>query len=424
MEIASGEANTNANNIISDKDVNIDLSFDDFEEQETKEVFETAADEKQEITDDSEKKREAERQEWLEKLEQERSEWDALESVQKTSTGGVKTTQSVSFTEVLQHFQTKTFDKSNITPTIRRTGFAAFIHLLFGPPKLHQSLEEERDLVFCIAQTQLDDSEEIHGRVLQTIYKNLTGSKFDCPRRGTHWETIGFQGNDPATDLRGVGFLGLMQILHGTSDPDVSSLFTDFYRLSLDDEQNYPFCVMSFNITRIALQVLREEKLYKDCNKRKQVIAVINDFYVAVFLHVYTIWKTQYKTMKDSGHVMQEAEKEAKKNPRKLLRNLESALKEKQTNKNRLPASPVPISGPLTSDQSFDMHRRASAASSISSDSDVKIKQNKSPSNISLAGSTPNSARFVPTKKSPVGSLENFTDIRIEGREEVPVTDL
>ncbi|KAI2524107.1 ELMOD3 isoform 10 [Pan troglodytes] len=39
-----------------------------------------------------------------------------------------------------------------IQPTIRRTGLAALRHYLFGPPKLHQRLREERDLVLTIAQ--------------------------------------------------------------------------------------------------------------------------------------------------------------------------------------------------------------------------------------------------------------------------------
>ena len=34
----------------------------------------------------------------------------------------------------------------------------------------------------------------LHLQVLQTIYKKLTGSSFDCPRYGDHWEQIGFQG--------------------------------------------------------------------------------------------------------------------------------------------------------------------------------------------------------------------------------------
>jgi hypothetical protein len=34
------------------------------------------------------------------------------------------------------------------------------------------------------------------------------------PRFGHHWGSIGFQGDDPATDLRGVGMLGLLQLLY------------------------------------------------------------------------------------------------------------------------------------------------------------------------------------------------------------------
>lgn len=34
----------------------------------------------------------------------------------------------------------------------------------------------------------------MHGRVLQTIYRKLTGSKFDCALHGDHWEDLGFQG--------------------------------------------------------------------------------------------------------------------------------------------------------------------------------------------------------------------------------------
>lgn len=34
------------------------------------------------------------------------------------------------------------------------------------------------------------------------------------PRRGSHWAVLGFQGDDPATDLRGAGLLGLLQLLH------------------------------------------------------------------------------------------------------------------------------------------------------------------------------------------------------------------
>lgn len=43
----------------------------------------------------------------------------------------------------------------------------------------------------------VDNSQTVHMRVLQTIYKRLIGSRLDCPRYGTHWENIGFQGKRP-----------------------------------------------------------------------------------------------------------------------------------------------------------------------------------------------------------------------------------
>jgi hypothetical protein len=39
-----------------------------------------------------------------------------------------------------------------------------------------------------------NNDDPVHVRVLQTIYKKLTGDIVDCPRYGSHWEQIGFQG--------------------------------------------------------------------------------------------------------------------------------------------------------------------------------------------------------------------------------------
>ena len=66
---------------------------------------------------------------------------------------------------------------------------------------------------------------------------------------------------DPSTDLRGCGFLGLMNILYLVTEPRAHVLVTNIYKLSLHETQNFPFSVMSINITRIALQTLREGKL-------------------------------------------------------------------------------------------------------------------------------------------------------------------
>ncbi|XP_067879519.1 ELMO domain-containing protein 3 isoform X2 [Heterodontus francisci] len=260
------------------------------------------------------------------------AEWEALETVHRGPNDITGSTPLISFNEALQHFQTADLCeyRKNIQPTVRRTGFSAITHFFFGPPRLHKELQEERDLVFAIGQCSLDNDQKVHIRVLQTIYKKLTGAKFDCARYGSHWEQLGFQGTDPGTDLRGTGFLGLMHTLYMVMDLQTLPLARDIYKLSQHPIQNFPFCLMSINITRITIQALREECLSRECNRRQQVIGVLNDFYVAAFLHLYQIWKTQHKTISDSGFVLKGVEIFAKKNPKQLLRRLETYLMERQ----------------------------------------------------------------------------------------------
>ncbi|KAI5140881.1 Elmo Domain-Containing Protein 3 [Manis pentadactyla] len=258
-------------------------------------------------------------------------EWEAVDNIQPETGSQVNSGepgQLISFSEALQHFQTVDLSsfKERIQPTIRRTGLAALRHCLFGPPKLHQGLREERDLVLTIAQCGLDNQDPVHGRVLQTIYKKLTGSRFDCALHGDHWEDLGFQGANPATDLRGAGFLALLHLLYLVMDSKTLLMAQEIFCLSQHHIQQFPFCLMSVNITRIAIQALREECLSRECNRQQKVIPVVNHFYAATFLHLAHVWRTQQKTISDSGFVLKDLEALAKKSPRRLLKTLDTYL--------------------------------------------------------------------------------------------------
>ncbi|XP_034515351.1 ELMO domain-containing protein 3 isoform X3 [Ailuropoda melanoleuca] len=153
-------------------------------------------------------------------------------------------------------------------------------------------------------QGGLDSQDPVHGRVLQTIYRKLTGSKFDCALHGDHWEDLGFQGANPATDLRGAGFLALLHLLYLVMDSKTLLMAQEIFRLSHHHIQQFPFCLMSVNITRIAIQALREECLSRECNRQQKVIPVVNSFYAATFLRLAHVWRTQQKTIADSGFVL------------------------------------------------------------------------------------------------------------------------
>lgn len=273
-------------------------------------------------------------------LEVAQQEWDSVTTIQAgykdagTEKGleptVIQTVKPMSPHELINIL--KSSDFSAIRPTVRtcveRRGFAAFINFLFGPPKMHRNLLDDRDRIFCIAATQLNSEDSSHMRTLQTIYRSLTGSKFDCARIGSHWEEIGFQGSDPGTDLRGAGMLGLLNLLYFLKDSRRQTLASDIYRLSLHPTQNFPFCVMGINLSRIVLQALRENVLNKLCNKEGDVFGVVNEFYVGLYLQLYLTWK-QGKTISDSGFIIKDLEEKAKSHPADILKGLADYYKKK-----------------------------------------------------------------------------------------------
>ncbi|EDO31128.1 predicted protein, partial [Nematostella vectensis] len=266
-------------------------------------------------------------------LEQAQMEWDLVETVQPGSAPSAIRSPTVTFKEVVKHFQSAAYleqHMSYIKPTIKRRGCAAIGDKLFGPPKMDSALHTERNLIFALALCMFLNEEPIHGTILQTIYKKLTGTKLDCPRYGNHWELIGFQGLDPATDLRGCGLLGLLNALFLVTNERTHTLALEMYKLSQHEAQNFPFCVMSINITRIALQTLREGKLNKYCNSRRQVIHTFCEFYAAIFFHIYQVWKHQHKTISDSGFVLKEAEKFARDKTNEAVNQLEKHLSDRK----------------------------------------------------------------------------------------------
>ncbi|XP_016159069.1 PREDICTED: ELMO domain-containing protein 3 isoform X2 [Ficedula albicollis] len=264
-----------------------------------------------------------------EEQQQAREEWEALEEIQ-SGLGGTSGSSPppISFTEALQHFQSAELSGSRgkVRAPRRRGILGALLHCLCGPPQLQPQLREEQELALAMAHCALDDSERVHMRILQTIYQQLTRSRLGCPRYGAHWEELGFQGADPGTDLRGTGMLGLMQILFFVLDSRLLPLAREIFQLSQHETQNFPFCIMSVNITRIVIQALQEERLSRECNRRQQVIGVLNDLYAAAFLRLSCLWRQQHGTVTNASFFLKDLELSTKKKPRQLLKSLEAYL--------------------------------------------------------------------------------------------------
>jgi len=246
----------------------------------------------------------------------------------------LKETPLVTVTEFINDFQSTInldeecdVDQDDYYPLIKQTSsLLSWIKCSCFQPRINLNLEKEKKLIFAICNKQLADENPLHFAVLLTLYKLLTGSKLDCPRYGSHWEQIGFQGNDPATDLRGVGCLGLIQPLYLVMTPELFPLSKDMYLISLSENQNFPFLVLSINVSRISLHALRDGLLNRQIIQENSVWSALNFFYVAVMFHIYKIWKSEYKTIKDSGYVLKDSEKYCRKNVKIVINNLNNHL--------------------------------------------------------------------------------------------------
>ncbi|GBG72651.1 hypothetical protein CBR_g12225 [Chara braunii] len=191
---------------------------------------------------------------------------------------------------------------------------------------MDEGLIEERKKVFCFAKMPFIDTDEMHRRMLFSVYVRLTGDVRPVSRRGDHWETIGFQGKDPATDLRGCGMLALLQLLYEVEDN--AENMGCIYRLSLDGTHGFPLSIISINITKWALESLRAGTLSKEINKQNSVVNVINQFHKGAFHDFYNRWKNGGMTMLQSGYLLKEVEEASMKRPSATLGRASTVLKD------------------------------------------------------------------------------------------------
>ncbi len=157
-------------------------------------------------------------------------------------------------------------------------------------------------------------SNETHLALLESLWSNM---KPNVRRTSKHvvspdWLALGFQGNDPTTDFRSLGLLGLYQLvyfsLHRTQTAHM--VLQD---LSKPGSKYYPFAVIGINISKFVMELFTEFRLHRCIfdNYRNIIMACssivreapsedencvnyccesIHDIYCVVFEEFYLLW--------------------------------------------------------------------------------------------------------------------------------------
>merc|ERR1712166_357357 len=189
---------------------------------------------------------------------------------------------------------------SQIQPTRPPTGFCDKLFRCFSS-SIDESLVKGRNNVFALAKMQYSNTfkGDVHFKMLRSIFVRLSKGqhKMHVARTGGHWVDIGFQGNDPSTDIRGTGMLGVLQQLYLVSEyPHVSDYIQKascWSRKDVTQFEQFPFVITGFAFTQMALEALRNERLTWVINSTKDVWVVVHQLFCAGFLKFAMMWNEE-----------------------------------------------------------------------------------------------------------------------------------
>ena len=175
--------------------------------------------------------------------------------------------------------------------------FKSFASTMFSKPEWY---EKDYTYITDLAKKQFNNDNAIHESILASIYFAIYGDEANKVQRyGKHWEEIGFQGSNPATDLRDVGMWGLAQILFFVENCFNSAQMMFDY--SHDANYGFPFCITAINISGMGLDLLKKGAFVGAAVDINSLHKALNMWYCGA-MHIFFItWKESKCTMEDSG---------------------------------------------------------------------------------------------------------------------------
>ena len=89
--------------------------------------------------------------------------------------------------------------------------------------------------------------------MLLSVWKELKPNKQIKGRKSEEWIELGFQAQDPATDFRGAGFLGLINLSKWVKKPEGKRTFT----VADTPGTQYFFASASLFLTMLSVELLK-----------------------------------------------------------------------------------------------------------------------------------------------------------------------
>ncbi|XP_076761954.1 ELMO domain-containing protein 2 [Xylocopa sonorina] len=162
--------------------------------------------------------------------------------------------------------------------------FGKCIELIWGYRQLCVECEELR-------KTPYDAENSEHELLLLKLWKLLMPHEPLDARVTKQWQQIGFQGDDPKTDFRGMGILGLENLVYFAQE--YPSAAAHVLSHSTHSRYGYAFAIVGINLTSMALRLLRDGSakthIYNS-SKGFPTIRAFHHFYCYLFYEFDGFW--------------------------------------------------------------------------------------------------------------------------------------
>ncbi|KAF5294614.1 hypothetical protein FQR65_LT10720 [Abscondita terminalis] len=158
------------------------------------------------------------------------------------------------------------------------------VEQIWGYRQLKAEVETLRTIIY--------DSDNIeHEQKLLELWQHLNPNNPLNSRVSKQWQEIGFQGDDPKTDFRGMGLLGLENLLYFSRE--YKGPASHVLSHSHHPNYGYEFAIVGINITSMACSLLREGNaktyFYNTC-KSLPNIRHFHQFYCYLFYEFDRFW--------------------------------------------------------------------------------------------------------------------------------------
>lgn len=187
----------------------------------------------------------------------------------------------------------------------------------------YPTIEEQEVVTQTVNNLFIQYTEDDHESMLRKIHE-LSGYNTEYCRVGPVWQEIGFQGEDPVSDIRGGGILSLENLIYFLENEKEYAQHMMRVRSKRDERPNnqiggYPWAACGINITR-SLAVMFEmiqpsgakNKIFSKKTYWKFLLSKnsFNRMFVLLFQLLDHIWEQSNATYLDFPRVLEEAKLE------------------------------------------------------------------------------------------------------------------